>query len=581
MFADSAFFCLSTRLMLSLKPAHLSRYASITRLLFKYGFGDLAQDLSRHAPEIAKTSTPADGASRHEPSPEAKHPAGPEDLADDLEQLGPTFIKLGQLLSTRADFLPPEYISALERLQDDIEPIPYHIISETIEAELGVRIAKAFREFDERPLAAASIGQVHRAWLRDGRKVVVKVQRPGLHDQVRDDLDALQELATLIDAHSAMGRRVRFVQIIESLREVMLRELDYRQEAENSHTLKHNLAAFPRFVVPEVYDDFTSERVITQQFIDGAKITQISQTVLVELDRRQLADELFRVYLHQVLIDGVFHADPHPGNLSLLPDGRLALLDFGMVARVPPELRQNLMTMLLALSDGRAEEATRSAISIGTTYPKEKFQEQDFRARVLHLVGENQGRSLRKIQVGNLVMEINRAAGETGLKLPSALIMLGKTLLNLDKVVLVLDREFDPNAALQRHAGEIVQQQGMQRLSLSRVYQTVLESAHFMEQLPGRLNQIADLVANNQLKVRVDAIDERRLIAGMQKIANRITAGLILAAMIIGASLMMHLQSTLTWFGYPVIAITFFLAAAGASCVLLWRIAFVDEREAD
>lgn len=550
-------------IMISIKPAHLSRYVSVAKLLLKYGRSDVVR--STGLEEVTGSDVRND------------HVANPEELVRDLERLGPTFIKLGQMLSTRPDFLPPEYLEALEKLQDDVDPLPFETIRGIVESELGATIDRAFRDFETEAYAGASIGQVHRAVLRDGRRVVVKVQRPNLQRQSIEDLQALDELAGLLDKHTDLGRRARFVQIIEALREVMVRELDYRQEAENNRNLRANLRDFPMFVLPAVIDDFTTERVITLEYVEGAKITDVSPVVLVELDRRRWADDLFRIYLHQLLVDGLFHADPHPGNLLLTQDRRIALLDFGMVARVTPEMQRHLVKLILAIADGRAEDAADEALYLGRPFEKAEFAEAEFRERIAKLVAANQGKPMQQMQTGRVLMEINAVAGETGWKLPTVVLLLGKTLLNLDKVVALLDPSFDPNESIQRHTGEILQRHSQAQWSLGRVYQTLMESAEFVERLPERLNRFADLVSHNRLKLTVDAIDERRLIAGLQKIANRITTGLILAAMIIGASLMMRLQVRPMLFGYPAIALAFFLFAAITSLILLWRIAYGDE----
>lgn len=556
--------------MISLKPAYVSRYAAICKLLVRYGRGDLIRQIGLESAATAEQAARETGRNGR-----------PEHLAHDLEELGPTFVKLGQLLSTRADFLGPEYLDALSRLQDDVEPLPPGVVEEIVEQELGVRINKAFAEFESKPAASASIGQVHRARMRDGRRVAVKVQRPNLRGQVSDDLAAMIELGRALDEHTEFGRRIRFVQIVESLREVMMQELDYRQEAENGRVLKRNLAQYDHIVIPGVIDDFTSEKVITQEYIEGAKITGVSKAVLVEVNRQQLADQLFGCYLHQVLVDGVFHADPHPGNLVLTIDRRIAIMDFGMVSRVTPEMQRLILKLLVALSDGRAAETAQEAIAIGRPYQGEDFKEMEFRERVGKVVSASLGKPVSELQAGRIVMELNGAAGETGLKLPNCILMLGKTLMNLDKVVDFLDPEFDPNAALKRHTAEIFAQQSGRHMSLGRLYQALMESGEFLERMPERLNKVADLVANNKLKLEVEAFDEVRLMAGLQKIANRITTGLILAALIIGASLMMRLQLRPMIFGYPLLALAFFLVAAITACGLLWRIAFRDETPED
>lgn len=552
--------------MISLKPAYVSRYIAIGKLMARYGHADLARQIGLDSLASGK---PSDAG--------VSDKAAPKALAADLERLGPTFIKLGQLLSTRSDFLGPEFLDALSRLQDDVEPLPPGIVEETIQQELGVRLSKAFEEFDPTAMASASIGQVHQARLRDGRRVAVKVQRPNLRPQVADDLGTMQELGRVLDEHTQFGRRIRFVQIVESLREVMMQELDYRQEAENGHTLKNNLASFRRLLIPAVIDDYTSEKVITQEFIEGAKITAVSPVVLVDLDRRALADELFQSYLHQVLVDGVFHADPHPGNLVLTIDGRIAIMDFGMVSRITPDMQRLMLKLLVALSDGRAEETCEHAIAIGRPYQGESFDEEQFRDRVGRIVSVSLGKPVQQLQAGRIVMELNSVAGETGLKLPNCVLMLGKTLMNLDRVVDVLDPAFDPNDAVKRHTVAIFTAQSERHLSLGRVSQALMESAEFVERMPERLNKVADLVANNKLRLTVEAFDERKLMTGLQKIANRITTGLILAALIIGASLMMRLHLQPMIGGYPLIALLFFIGAAVTACVLLWRIAFRDE----
>ena len=200
----------------------------------------------------------------------------------------------------------------------------------------------------------------------------------------------------MLDEHTDFGRRIRFVQIVESLREVMMQELDYRQEAENGRKLKKNLASFQRIVVPGVIDDYTSEKVITQEYIEGAKITDISPVVLLEVDRARLADQLFESYLHQVLVDGIFHADPHPGNLVLTIDHRIAIMDFGMVSRVTPEMQRLILKLLVALGDGRADETAQQAIAIGRPYQGEDFKEDEFCERVAHVIATNLGKPVAR-----------------------------------------------------------------------------------------------------------------------------------------------------------------------------------------
>jgi ubiquinone biosynthesis protein len=548
---------------LSLKPEHLRRYRDVALLLIKYGRRDLVAVAGLDP--VLSDETVATGAADQIAA----------ELANDLERMGPTFIKLGQLLSSRPDILPDEYIRALERLQDHVEPFSFSEVEPLVTAELGVRLSKAFSEFAAAPLAAASLGQVHRAALRDGRQVAVKVQRPGIRQRVAEDLEALGELAEFFDQHTTLGRRYGFVQILEEFRRSLLRELDYRQEAQNLTLLRHNLAEFDRILVPMPIDDYTTSRILTMEYVAGTKIAALSQVVRLELDGAGLAEQLFRAYLKQVLVDGFFHADPHPGNVLLMDSGRLALLDLGMVARIAPRLQEHLLQLLLAISEGRSDEAMTAVLKLAEKGPT--FDETIFARRVTDLVGRHQETVLRDVQVGRIVLELGRTAGEVDVRLPPELSMLGKTLLNLDQIAQQLDPNFNPNAALRKHAGEIMRSRLLKSASPGNLFSTVLEMKDLMERLPGRVNKILDAVANNELEVKIDAIDEARLMAGFQKVANRITLGLLLAALIIGAAMLMRVDTAFRILGYPGLAIIFFLLAAGGGLALMLTILLKDE----
>jgi ubiquinone biosynthesis protein len=531
----------------SLKPTHLKRYKDIAVLLMKYGRGDLAKGLDVDA-EISPGAAP----------PGEKPKA--EELTRDLERLGPTFVKVGQLLSTRADLLPVAYLEALARLQDEVEPFSFAEVERIVAEELGVRISKPFADFEATPLAAASLGQVHRATLRDGRPVAVKIQRPGIRELIVEDLEAFTEIAQLLDRHSEAGRLYQFEKMVEEFRKTLLRELDYRQEAQNLLTLRENLKEFDRIVVPAPVQDFTTSRVLTMDYVFGQKITSLSPLTRMEIDGAALAEELQKAYLKQILIDGFFHADPHPGNVFLNDDGKLALLDLGMIGRISGTMQENLLKLLLAISEGHGEEAADRAAEIGEKL--DSFDEAEFRRRVAELVGVYQNARVEQIQIGRVVMEVSRAAGEAGVRLPSELTMLGKTLLHLDEIARTLDPTFDPNASVRRNAAELLERRMRKSASPSNLYASLLEAKDFVEKLPGRVNKVLDILASNQLRLDVDAIDEGLLIDGLHKIANRIALGLILAALIVGAALLMQVPTSFRILGYPGLAILFFLAAA-------------------
>ncbi|HJQ68391.1 MAG TPA: AarF/ABC1/UbiB kinase family protein [Blastocatellia bacterium] len=550
---------------ISLKPEHLKRYKDIAMLLMKYGRSDLVKNAGLEEILKDEVTHPSDV------PPEA------ESLADDLEKMGPTFIKLGQLLSTRADLLPTPYMQALTRLQDKVEPFSFEEVEQIITSELGVRISKAFASFDSEPMAAASLGQVHRATMRDGRPLAVKVQRPGIREQIIDDLEALSEVAQFLDEHTEMGKRYEFQKMLDQFRKSLLAELDYRREAQNLVTMSDNLIDFDAIVVPQPVEDYTTSRVLTMDYIHGRKITDLDPLTRMDIDGAELASQLFRAYLQQILVDGFFHADPHPGNVFLTDDGQIALLDLGMVARIAPGMQERLLQLLLAISEGRAEQAADVAIQIGQVR-EGYYDDDDFRRRVGDLVTTHQDASLGQIEVGTIVLEVTKVSGECGIRVPPELTMLGKTLLNLDQVGRTLNPSFDPNQAIRQYASDILRQRLTRSLSPGNLFSSMLDLKEFVEKLPGRVNKILDSIANNQLEVKIDAIDEHRLMEGLQKIANRITLGLVLAALIVGAAMLMSVPTDFKILGYPGLAIIFFIVAATGGVLLVLNILFYDEK---
>lgn len=551
-------------MVVSLKPERLKRYKDVAMLLIKYGRSDLIS-----AAGLEGSVLPDEIAAEHETAPA-------EELAKDLEGLGPTFIKLGQLLSTRADLLPGPYLEALTRLQDQIEPFSYEEVERIVAGELGVRISKAFADFDPKPLAAASLSQVHRATMRDGRDVVVKVQRPDIRDLIVGDLESLAEIAHFLDQHTELGRRYEFDNMLVNLRKSLLRELDFTIEANNLRTIAQNLAEFEDIVIPEPIDDFTTTRVLTMDYIAGKKITSLNPLRLLEIEGTTLAYELFSAYLKQFLVDGLFHADPHPGNVFLTDDDRIALIDLGMVGRVTRTFQNNLLRLLLAISEGRGEMAAEAAIRMGE--PKEGFDQESFKRRITDLVAENSDAVLSRLNAGKVTLDITRISADCWFRLPAEFTMIAKALLNLDRVVYTLDSNFDPNIIIRERANEILQQNILKSVAPNNLLSGVVDLKDFAEKFPTRVNRILDAVGNNELRFKVDAIDEKVVLEGLQKVANRITLGLVVASLIVGAAMLMRVETSFRIFGYPGLAMILFLLAAAAGMVLAVSILFYDEK---
>lgn len=552
--------------IVKLSATHLSRYKDIALLLWKYGRTDVVRDMGlEDGFEVPKEPAAEDGDSL------------PEQLAKDLEAMGPTFVKLGQVLSGRPDLLPPDYLKALERLHDKVEPFSYAEVEQIVTTELNVRISKAFSEFDPEPIAAASLGQVHRAALRDGRRVVVKVQRPNIRAQIAEDFEVLKQIAGLLDAHTDVGRRYRFGRILEEFRVTIQRELNYELEARNLVAIGRNLREFTLIEIPQPIADYCTKSVLTMEHVDGVKITALSPVARLDIDGESLAEELFKAYLQQVLVDGLFHADPHPGNVFLTEDHRVALLDLGMVGHVSPSMQEQLLKLLLAMSEANGEDCANVVIAISET--TEDFDQVEFRRRITQQLAAQQGQQLQNINVGVSVLDVSTTAAELGLWVPSELTLLGKTLLQLDQIGKLLDPAFDPPASIQRNVADLMSQRMRKQATQGGAFRSLIEMKEFVSGLPVRLNGIMDAVVNKELEVKVRTTDASLVMEAFEKIANRITMGLVLAALIIGASVLMQVRTTFTLWGYPGLAMVCFLAAAAGGFWLVISIFMQDQRK--
>ena len=534
----------------------LSRYRDFARFVAKYARADFVTKAGDATAGMANDAAEARA------------------FAADLERLGPTFIKLGQLLSTRADLLPPAYLEALARLQDNVDPFPFADVERIVQEELGVRLSKAFEAFNPEPIAAASLGQVHRAVIRGGREVAVKVQRPDVRERVVKDLDALDEVAALMHRFSATTRLIDVHGVLEEFRRTILSELDYREEARNLLALSHQLRDFDRLLIPLPIDDYTTSRVLTMDFIDGTKITVVSRVEWTEVDGVALGDDLFRAYLQQILVDGVFHADPHPGNVLLTPDHHLALIDLGMVGRLSTTMQERLFRLMLAISEARGDDAASIVIAIGET--REDFDEMQMRRLIIDMVGRYRNAAAKELNVGRVMLDLARAATLHGLRMPPELALLGKTLLNLDEIGRLLDPDFDVNASMRRNATRLMQRRMLNSMTPANVFSTALEVRDFAERLPARMNRILDALSANDLRLKIEVIDHGSIIDGFQKVANRIALGLVLAALIVGAAMLLRVPTPFTILGYPGLAMLLFLAAAGGGFWMAWTILVGD-----
>lgn len=551
---------------MNLIPDKLQRYIKFIGFLIKYWNSDvMAHAMSTANDELAGLE------SKELPQSYDK----PEELVADLKDMGPTWVKLGQLLSTRPDLLPDEYLQALSTLQDDVDEVPYDQILPVLEEELGFRLSKGFESFEEKPLAAASIGQVHRAVLRSGQEVAVKVQRPEIRKKFIEDLDTLKEVVGVAVKHSKAARQYALDDIVEELRHILISELDYYKEAQNLIILGENMQEYDRIVVPKPINGYCTSKVLTMEYFSGQKITELNPLLRTEVDFDLLSDNLVECYLQQIIVDGFAHADPHPGNVHLTADHTIVLMDLGMVAKFSPAVQDKLLRLMIAIGKVDGDAATDTLLSLSEY--SEDVNTTKFRRNVNRLVLDNQKYAAKEMKTGKLLIQINRLAAEEGIKIGSDLNILGKILVNLDQIVASLTPEFDLQNSIRKHLEKIFRKKLINDLKPENLLDGIVELKNLARNLPGRIDKISERIANNEFQIKVDAIDEKRFTDGFQKVANRITLGLIIASMIMGAALLMRVPTTFIIWGYPGLAMIFFFGATIAGCALIYTILYKDE----
>ncbi|MGZ5433917.1 MAG: ABC1 kinase family protein [Thermoanaerobaculia bacterium] len=525
-----------------LKTKHIGAYRDLLLLFTRYGRKDFRLNLK---PEELLFSEDTDAPSE----PDVRQRA--EAFAKALKEMGPTYVKFGQLLSTRPDIVPQEYIASLESLQDNLEPFSFADVERIVEEELGAKISKIFETFEAVPVAAASLGQAHRAVLRDGREVIVKVQRPNVREQVRDDLDVFTEIAQTIEAHTDLGRKLGLVGSIEQARIAMLAELNYLQEARNTEILRRNLEPFPEIYVPIVIHDLSSARVLTTELVKGKKVSKLTPLALIENDYAELAAVLTRAYLKQICVDGFWHSDPHPGNVfvrEIEGKAEVVLLDFGMVARISHEFQDEVIKLLLAISSNRGSEAADACVRMSQL--DESFDATRFVREISVIVAAVHDVSANDINVGQLIYNVISIANNNGVRAPSELTMLAKTMLHLDAITKRLDPDYDPQKVIRDYGEQLMTQKLRQKFNPRNFYPALLDLNQLVLDFPHRAREIIDLTAGGRLTFGIKLTQAEEFLGGIHKVANRITAGIVIAAIVIASALMMDIQPVLAIVGY-------------------------------
>ncbi len=584
-----------------LSPKHLPRLISTIRLFTNYGLRDFANRQGLLGLEGAALDDDApvdDGA-----ADKAKA------FRERLVELGPAYIKLGQVLSTRPDLLPKPSIDELEHLQDDVPPMPFDIVEATIEDELHARISKLFASFAEEPLGSASLGQVHAAELRDGRSVVVKIQRPNLREQLSDDFEFFRVMASFLTEHTNAGSRIDLVGVVQQVERALVDELDYRTEARNAASFRKVLAKFPHILIPRVIDAYTTHRVLTTERIKGVKIDEIPPITRIEYEFGDLADEFAHAYLEQITNSGHFHADPHPGNVFIvLPgpdnprtpaearardrrsevrpgatalvesenearaaavaseaapdDPKLALIDFGMTAHLTASMRDKVVRLLLAMAENNGDAAAETLIEMGQA--PDEFDRRAYTRDVSELIAKHTNQTVEETPAGIVLYEMITIAFREGLKLPAELTLLAKALFNLDAVTRSLDPNFNPSQSIREYTAEIANKRAQRDMSPRRLFQMASETSDLIRALPHRLDVITQKLVGDDFAFRVEAPQLGSLLLGLEKVANRIFTGLVLGGLLVASGYMIQVQRRLATAGFII-----------AGAIGLWMIATI------
>jgi len=517
----------ATNLLTSRFSKHPERYLEIFRVFRKYELHHVIAELGVSHHHDDDLDEHEDGLHRDEH--EDDHGA---QLASALEELGPCFIKLGQLMSTRPDLLPADYIHALSRLQDTIQPVPAERIIQIVQAELHAPIDELFKSFDQQPLATASMAQVHRAVLRDGTEVAIKVQRPGVRQRIEIDLEVLREIATFASRRTALGARYGLVQMVRELELSLTQELDFRLEAENTRRIGRQIAGFPKLCTPTVYAQYTSPRVLTLSFLKGRHLADVSREEMNAHDPKGIASDLLSAYMKQIAVDGVFHCDPHPGNILLTDDGRLALMDFGMVGRFDAGQKDKMILFLLAFSERLGERVAETYLDM-IQQPR-GLDQHTFTQDISALVSRYHDMSGGRLGLGSALLDLTRLAYQNRVPVPSSMTLLGKTMLNLDGAIGVLSPELDPVELIRNYMLDVMLKRVGDQLSPGRMFAWVLDMKHLLENAPRRTDTILGKLADDRLTVRLDLDHLQETSDSINRAATRLAVGVLAGSILIG-----------------------------------------------
>jgi len=499
---------------------NVRRIARIVEIAAKHGLGYFIQTLDLG--NLLPTPT------RQEQFKRLPSEVAARNIRQMLEELGPTFIKIGQLLSIRPDLIPPDLVFELERLQDTVAPLPVDVIKQQIEHELGRPLDAIFLRFDDEPLGSASIGQVHRAQLKDGPDVVVKVQRPAAESTVDADLDLLRALAYRV------RDRVKWIDVIDVLDEFsdsLHRELDYRVEAHHIDRFRHNFRDDPLIKIPLVYWPLTTRRILVMEYVEGSKLSDLATPESLGIDTYALAEHGAEAFMRQVLEFGFFHGDLHPANILVTPDGRIGYLDFGIVGTVSEENKRIITHMLIAILRQDSDAVVREAANLGVAIPPERLPAM--RTELREILFRYYGRSLEQIRIEILGREFLAMLYRNHVRIPKDFALLAKALVTLEGVAKHLYPEFNIVEVARPYATKLVREKYPAAEGIQQVLDELKRDFVYMAEMPKHLHDVLGMVRAGQLTVKSRDMERNRLEQRIDLAASRISFSIVLAAVIV------------------------------------------------
>ncbi len=528
---------------------HLQRYRQIADVLVRHGFANVADQLGLSSPKRLFLRRR-----------EYESLSVPERAVVALQELGPTFVKFGQSLSTRPDILSDDVIAELERLQDELPPIPFSDVSRIVSDELQAPIETLYRTFDREPLAAATIGQVHRATLFDGTPVVVKVRRPGIERQIATDTEVLTDLAALAERRTSWGKRYAVSDVVDEFARSLEEQLDFVLEAGYAARFRERLPA-EGIDIPEVYWELTTQRVLTLAYVETIKITHVDEIARAGHDLPRLAVTLFDYVLRQALLGGMFHGDPHPGNIGVRQDGAIVFVDFGLVGFLDAQLRRYIGDLIVGFVSGDEHAVAVALMDIGRIRDRSGLDELSF--EVGRLFRRYYEQNPPRASVGEVLISAVRMVGKYGARVPGEAALFMKTLVSTEGLCLRLD----PNMNVREIARPIAHRLAEERYSPQRLESIVRKNAHttarLAAEMPARFERLMEKVEAGTVKMTVDIAEMPELKRRLDVITNRIVVGVLVAATLVASALMFRSGLGPTWQGIPLLGAGGFITGFG------------------